>query len=99
MTPEEYGYLVLDVTGSATDIERAIAWVSTFNVRVDEANKGVSRTEDACTNCGNCLPHCPTDALAVADRSTMQVVFDSELCIECLACIPVCPVRGLLAIF
>lgn len=99
VTPEEDGYLVLDVTGSATNIERAIAWVSSFDVRVDEANKGVSRSEEACTSCGNCLTHCPTDALAVRDRSTMAVAFASELCIECLSCIPVCPFGALRAAF
>ena len=99
VTPEEDGYLVLDVTGSATDIERAIVWVSSFDVRVDEANKGVSRSEDSCTSCGNCLTHCPTDALAVHDRGTMTVVFDSGLCIECLSCIPVCPFAALRATF
>jgi L-aspartate semialdehyde sulfurtransferase ferredoxin len=99
VTPEEDGYLVLDVTGSATDIERAIAYITTFDVRVDEANKGVRLDEQSCTSCGNCLTHCPTDALAVGDRRTMQVVFDSGLCIECLSCIPVCPFRALRSTF
>jgi len=99
VTPEEDGYLVLDVTGSPTDIARAIAWVATFDVRVDEANKGVSLNEEACTSCGNCLTHCPTEALAIRDRRTMRVVFDSEACIECLSCIPVCPFGALRATF
>ena len=99
VTPEEDGYLVLDVTGSAANIERAVGWVTTFNVRVDDANKGVLLDADLCTSCGNCLTHCPTDALSVRDRSTMKVVFDSGLCIECLSCIPVCPFGALRATF
>ena len=99
VTPEEDGYLVLDVTGSASDIERAIAFVSTFKVRVDDANKGVRMVEESCTSCGNCLTHCPTEALAVPDRRTMKVVFASELCIECLSCIPVCPFSALRSTF
>jgi ferredoxin len=99
VTPEEDGYLVLDVTGSTANIERAIAWVATFNVRVDDANKGVRLDPDLCTSCGNCLTHCPTDALCVRDSSTMAVTFDSTLCIECLSCIPVCPFGALRATF
>jgi ferredoxin len=99
VTPEEDGYLVLDVTGKATDVERAIAWVSTFQVRVDEANKGVRLDEQSCTSCGNCLTHCPTAALTIGDRRTMQLVFDSGLCIECLSCIPVCPFAALRSTF
>ncbi len=99
VTPEEDGYLVLDVTGSVTNIERAIEYVGTFNVRVDDANKGIRFDEETCTSCGNCLTHCPTDALSVRDRATMRVVFDGTLCIECLSCIPICPFGALRATF
>ena len=99
VTPEEDGYLVLDVSGSEANLSRAIAYVRTFNVVVDEANKGVRRDEQRCTGCGNCLTHCPTDALSVPDRRTMKVVFDSSSCIECLSCLPVCGFGALRSVF
>ena len=40
VTPEEFGYLVLDVTGSEGDINRAIDFVKTFDVRISETDKG-----------------------------------------------------------
>ena len=91
VTPEEEGYLVLDVTGSQERIDQAVDYVRTFNVTVNFTGKGVTWDADGCTHCGNCLTHCPTDALYVPDRSTMAVAFDESKCIECLACIPACP--------
>jgi len=91
VTPEEYGYLVLDVTGTEADIERALEYVRTFDVTINYTGKGVTWDKDRCTGCGNCLPHCPTGALYVEDRATMAVTFDETKCIECLGCIRVCP--------
>ena len=91
VTPEEEGYLVLDVTGTQEDIDRALEYVRTFNATINLTGKGVTWDADRCTHCGNCLTHCPTDALHVPDRATMAVAFDEKRCIECLACLPVCP--------
>lgn len=91
VTPEEEGYLVLDVTGTQKDIRRAMDYVGTFNVQVNTTGKGVTRDEERCTHCAYCVPYCPTEALHISDRKTRQVSYDEGKCIECLACIRVCP--------
>jgi ferredoxin len=91
VTPEEEGYLVLDVTGTEQDIQRAVDYIETFNVQVNPTGKGVTRDEDRCTHCGYCIPYCPTKALHLTDEKTRQVVYNEAECIECLACIRVCP--------
>ena len=91
VTPEEEGYLVLDVTGTENDIEQAMAFVKTFNVSINYTGKGVIWDEDRCTHCGHCITHCPTVALCIADAETRRVGFNEADCIECLACIRVCP--------
>jgi ferredoxin len=91
VTPEEEGYLVLDVTGTAEDIERALDFVRTFNVTINYTGKGVTWDDSRCTHCGHCLSHCPTRALHIADPATREVSFDGGKCIECLACIRACP--------
>jgi ferredoxin len=85
VTPEEEGYLVLDVTGTEEDIERAMAFVKTFDVAINYTGKGVT------THCGHCITHCPTGALHIADRATREVAYSEADCIECLACIRACP--------
>jgi ferredoxin len=99
VTPDEYGYLVLDVTGTEENIERGMRFVETFNVRIDGANKGVQWERVACTDCGACLPHCPTKALHVADPATRRIAFAGELCIECLSCIGNCPYGACSSLF
>jgi ferredoxin len=91
VTPEEEGYLVLDVSGTQEDIQRAIDYVGTFNVQVNTTGKGVTRDENRCTHCGYCVPYCPTEALHLSNTETRQVTYDETKCIECLACIRVCP--------
>ena len=91
VTPEEEGYLVLDVTGTQEDIDRAMDYVRTFKVTVNFTGKGVTRDEDACTHCGCCVPYCPTGALRITDSVTREVAYCEAECIECLACIRVCP--------
>ncbi len=99
VTPEEEGYLVLDVTGSEEDIERGMAFVKTFNVDINYTGKGVTRDEDGCTHCGHCITHCPTGALHIADRATREVAYNGETGIECLACIRVCPFGECASVF
>ena len=91
VTPEEEGYLVLDVTGTEPDIQGAMDFVKTFNVTINCTGKGLTLDEHRCTHCGQCLPHCPTEALHLVDPVTRRVAFDDAECIECLACIRVCP--------
>lgn len=91
VTPEEEGYLVLDVTGTEEDIQRGMAFVKTFNVSINYTGKGVTWDENHCTHCGLCITHCPTEALHIANMATREVAYSEVKCIECLACIPVCP--------
>ena len=99
VTPEEEGYLVLDVTGIEEDIERALAFVKTFNVSINYSGKGVTRDENSCTHCGHCITHCPTSALRIDDKTTRVVIYSEADCIECMACIRVCPFDALASAF
>jgi ferredoxin len=91
VTPEEEGYLVLDLTGTEADIARGLDFVRTFNVTINFAAKSVAWDSDRCVHCGHCVTHCPTAALHIRDRATREVAFDAERCIECLACLRACP--------
>ena len=91
--PDEHGYLVLDVTGEEENIENAKKYLQTFDIKIFEDVHGVVWDEEKCTHCGNCIPHCPTNALHV-NKPDMHIGFDAKTCIECLACIRNCPFKA-----
>ena len=91
VTANEEGYLVLDVTGEEEDIERGMEFVRSFRVSIDTVNKGVRWDAQRCTHCGNCLSHCPTQALRLRDGARREVEFVESACIECLNCLDNCP--------
>lgn len=99
VTPDEEGYLILDITGSEADIKRGLDYVKTFNVIVNETIRGLRWNENKCTACTNCIPHCPTKALHIADARTRSVTFDEEKCIECLNCLKNCPFNACTSLF
>ena len=91
VTSEEEGYLSLEVTGQPENIERAFAFLATFDVVIHAGNKGVHWEPNSCVHCGACVVHCPTGALSIVDRATREVAFNEDNCIECLACVAACP--------
>jgi L-aspartate semialdehyde sulfurtransferase ferredoxin len=99
VTPDEYGYLVLDVSGAEQDITRGMEWVRTFDVTVNDTSVGVTWDAERCTHCGNCLTHCPTHALRVVDTRTRAVAFHPGDCVECLACLANCPFGACASLF
>jgi len=92
VTPEEEGWLVLDIMGTQEAIDSAMDYVrSSFGVSVSDVSAALLWREDQCTHCGNCIPRCPTAALHIPDRNTMRIAFDPDLCIQCMGCVESCP--------
>jgi ferredoxin len=99
VTQDQEGFLVLDVTGEDEWIERGMDYVRSFGVIIQAVGSGIVRDLDLCTHCGNCLSHCPTHALHIADRTTMKVELNESLCIACSSCIANCPFEACTAAF
>ncbi|MBU0926458.1 MAG: 4Fe-4S binding protein [Spirochaetes bacterium] len=99
ITPEDEGFLLVDVTGPEDRIAEGLAFVRAANVAVNESEIGLRWDEGLCTSCGNCLTHCPTGALKIVDRAAMKVGFEPPLCVECLSCISVCPFGACSSLF
>ena len=49
--------------------------------------------ETRCTGCGDCVPICPTDCLAMA--GAIPWLIRPAACISCAACAAVCPVDAI----
>ncbi|MBN2737783.1 MAG: 4Fe-4S binding protein [Spirochaetales bacterium] len=99
ITPEEEGFLVIDVTGEQENIDKAMVFLSGFDVQINTRKKGLIYDSTKCTHCGNCLSHCPTQALFIENHQTMEVIFRENLCIECLACVKNCPYNACSSLF
>jgi len=99
ITAEEEGFMVLEVSGTDEHIEKGIDFIRQNGVTVNEAEKGLRWDKNLCTQCGNCLTHCPVDALYIVDPGSREIGFDSDKCVECLNCIPNCPYDALTSVF
>ncbi|MEM4550676.1 MAG: 4Fe-4S dicluster domain-containing protein [Sulfolobales archaeon] len=48
-----------------------------------------------CSQCGYCVSHCPTGALAIVNGI---VVINYEICSGCLTCVKTCPIGALITV-
>ena len=91
ITPDEEGFLVLDLTGTEVNIENSLNYLTDLGIRIDATNKGMIWNENRCTHCGICIPNCPTKALDITNAFSREISFNADLCIECLHCLSACP--------
>ena len=96
--PYEDAILVLEISGENEDYERGMQYLRGSGVKIRSLAQDISRDEERCTHCGECIVVCPSDALSV-DRDTMEVLFDKQKCVACELCIPVCPPRAMKLFF
>lgn len=94
VTPQEEGLMVLELTGKRDNFDKAVEYLISSGVRIQSLAQDVVRNEEKCTNCGVCVPICPTQALVV-DPATRQVLFHNKKCIACELCVKICPPRAM----
>ena len=91
VTPEEEGYLSLDITGTEENIERAYNYLNQFDVVIHAGTKGVHWDGENCTHCGNCISHCPTAALFFTDRRIVPSVLMRQNALSAFPASPTVP--------
>jgi L-aspartate semialdehyde sulfurtransferase ferredoxin len=94
VTPQEEGLMVLELSGEKANFEKGIAYLQSCGVKIQPLSQDVIRNETKCTDCGVCVPICPTQALVV-DPLTRKVLFYDNKCIACELCVKVCPTRAM----
>ena len=92
---DEEGLAVLELSGEDKNYAKGIEYLEKLGIRMQPLEKDINRDEKKCTQCSACVAHCPTGALHIKDRETMEIGFDKEKCILCEACISVCPVKAM----
>jgi ferredoxin len=95
ITPDQEGHMVLELVGQNSEIEKGIKYLRDQGVSIQPLSKDIRVNWDECIQCGACVSICPTAALFVKDRKTMEVAFDSDKCIACELCIRPCPPRAI----
>ena len=94
VTPQEEGLMVLELSGEKAEFNRGIEYLVSCGVKIQPFSHDVIRNEAKCTDCGVCVPICPTGVLAV-DPITRKVHFYDNKCIACELCVKVCPTRAM----
>ena len=94
VTPQEEGLMVLELSGKKEDFDKGIQYLESSGVKIQPLSQDVIRNESKCTDCGVCVPICPTQALVV-DSHTRKVHFYDNKCIACELCVKVCPTRAM----
>jgi len=94
VTPQEEGLMVLELSGKRDNFDKAIEYLQSSGVRIQSLSQDIIRNEAKCTNCGVCVPICPTEALVV-DPKDRKVLFHNKKCIACELCVKICPPRAM----
>jgi len=94
VTPQEEGLMVLELTGKEENFNKGIEYLESCGVKIQPLSQDVIRNEAKCTDCGVCVPICPTGALVV-DPLTRKVHFYDHKCIACELCVKICPTRAM----
>lgn len=95
ITPDQEGHMVMELSGENANIEKGIKHLKDEGVKVEPLSKDIRVNWDECIQCGACVSICPTYALYIKDRKTMEVAFDADKCIACELCIKPCPPRAI----
>lgn len=94
--PQQEGLLILEISGENGEFDRAVAHLRALpDVEVQGIEQEITHDLERCTQCGSCTGFCPSQALHIADRRTMEVAFASQECIGCELCLTACPARAL----
>jgi len=92
--PGKQGMMMVALRAKEAQVDKGLAYLNDMGVQVDPLATEIQHLDDRCTSCTACVPHCPTDALAV-DRETWMVSFDPDKCIVCLSCLDTCIYRAM----
>ena len=92
---DEEGTMVIEISGSAQNLDHGLRYLKEIGVTFKLISKVIKRVEKRCTHCSACTVVCPSGALVIEDRSSMEVQFIEEKCTGCGLCIQACPYKAM----
>lgn len=93
--PNEAGLMVAELSGDDENFDAGIDYLHNQGIDIQLLKHDISRDENKCIQCGACTTICPTGALFIPDRKTMEVIFNPDECVACSLCVSACPPRAM----
>ena len=93
--PRQEGLLIMEMIGRRKNYEQALQFLAEQGVSVQGIEQEIRFDAEKCTQCGACVAFCPSNALRIDDRKTMEVVYYPEDCIGCEICLTGCGPRAM----
>jgi len=88
---DEEGTMVIEISGKQDDLEEGLGYLRDIGLSYKPISTIVQRMDEKCTHCSACTVVCPSGALVIENRVSMEVIFKQDKCIGCGLCIPACP--------
>ena len=92
---DEEGTMVIEISGAADNLKEGMQYLKEIGVTFKLISKIIKRVEERCTHCSACTVVCPSGALVIEDRNSMEVQFIEDKCTGCGLCIPACPYKAM----
>ncbi|HOI49075.1 MAG TPA: NIL domain-containing protein [Prolixibacteraceae bacterium] len=90
--PGKRGSLLLEMQGTAANIEAGISYLTRHEVVCEPLEKRIRFQHEKCINCGNCTAVCFAGALTIGPPD-WELQFDKSLCVVCELCVTACPLK------
>jgi ferredoxin len=94
IAPNQEGKLVLEIAGDIDELEAAMDWMRSQQIKVSASGREILIDEESCVDCGLCTGVCPTEALTL-DPESFRLRFLRSRCVVCEQCMPSCPVQAI----
>jgi len=92
--PGKRGKAIIDLTGEAYALERAIAYLASNGIDLKMFTTSIIHNHEKCVDCGACVAVCPSGALKIGDPD-WKLVFGPDECVRCRLCVKACPLGAI----
>jgi ferredoxin len=92
ITPGREGKLLIEMKAPSENIEKAITYLESVNIRWTPVKMNIVLREEECIHCGSCSAVCFADALTL-DKKSRELIFKPQKCIACELCLKACPLQ------
>jgi Fe-S-cluster-containing dehydrogenase component len=92
---DEEGTMVIEISGKKDDLDAGLGYLRDIGLSYKPISMIVQRVDEKCTHCSACTVVCPSGALVIENKASMEVLFKQDECTGCGLCIPACPYNAM----